>query len=128
MMILLGIIVLLAVAAIQMQTEDPKTIGAQEAYERLKSDTSVIMLDVRTPQEYAASHVEGSLLIPVQELDARVGELAPYKGKTVLVFCRSGNRSGRGAALLRERGFNALNVRGGILDWSAKNLPLTEGK
>jgi rhodanese-related sulfurtransferase len=67
-----------------------------------------IVLDVRTPEEYQAEHVEGALNIPVQELPQRLGELgAP--GPEVLVYCRSGNRSASAVTLLQRAGHTAEN-------------------
>ena len=67
-----------------------------------------IVLDVRTPEEFQAEHVEGALNIPVQELPQRLGELgAP--GPEVLVYCRSGNRSANAVTLLQRAGHRAEN-------------------
>ncbi len=96
------------------------------AYNLVLQDTNVVILDVRTPAEFRSEtgHVKGAILIPVQELEERLGELEPFRSKTILAICRSGNRSGRAAKLLNERGFKALNVEGGMLKWNKENLPV----
>lgn len=64
------------------------------------------LLDVRTPQEFAAGHVEGAVNIPVQVLAARKGELEGAKG--VVVYCRSGMRSAKAARMLRGAGIEPV--------------------
>lgn len=109
-----------------MQDSDRKVISTKEVYELMQKDTNVVILDVRTPAEYRGElgHVKGSMLIPVQELEGRLRELEPFRNKTILAICRSGNRSGRAVKLLNEKGFKALNVEGGMLKWNRENLPV----
>jgi rhodanese-related sulfurtransferase len=105
-------------------SKDP-VITPSEVHALLGKDTTHIYLDVRTPAEFdgPSGHVPGSFLIPVQELEARMGELNRYKGKTIIAICRSGNRSGFATAMLREQGFKALNMVGGMVRWNAEGLP-----
>lgn len=74
------------------------------------------LLDVRSPEEAAEDHVGGTLL-PLNQLPWRVDELESHRDRRLLVHCRSGARSAQAVAYLRERGFNAVNVRGGIEAW-----------
>lgn len=67
-----------------------------------------LLLDVRTPGEFAEGHVEGAINIPVQDLGMRVGEIT--KGREVVVYCRSGGRSAVAAQMLRGRGHAVLDV------------------
>jgi rhodanese-related sulfurtransferase len=89
-------------------------------------DSSVLLLDVRTPEEYddGLGHVAGAMLIPVQELEKRMNELEPYKRKTIIAICRSGNRSGKAADLLIRHGFTAMNMAGGMIRWNEEHLPV----
>ncbi|NOZ58375.1 MAG: rhodanese-like domain-containing protein [Euryarchaeota archaeon] len=91
-------------------------ISVEEAAELVRGG-SAILLDVRTPQEYHAEHVEGARWIPLDELPERLDELD--REKVILAcFCRSGMRSSRACEILREHGFKKLyNVRGGITAW-----------
>ena len=57
-------------------------------------DEEVVFVDVRTPAEYAAGHVEGAVHIPHTEMDRRYGELTEYADDEIVVYCRSGRRSG----------------------------------
>jgi rhodanese-related sulfurtransferase len=76
-----------------------------------------VLLDVREPDEWQAGHIEGALHIPLADLPARVGEL-PGQGDLVVV-CRSGGRSARAVAWLRQNGHTALNLDGGMGAWAA---------
>lgn len=103
------------------------TITPEETYKRSQADTTVVLLDVRTPEEHAAGHITNSILIPVQELERRTAELLPYKGKTIIAYCRSGNRSGVAAEMLGKSGYTVLNMEGGMIRWKNQNLPVEQG-
>ena len=64
----------------------------------------MLYVDVRTPEEYAAGHVKGALLIPYDEMDERWEELSPYSDRQIALYCRSGRRSGIAEDVLREKG------------------------
>ena len=123
-------IVLTGLAA--CQGTDTPVITPAETHARLGNDSLYLFLDVRTQQEFdgPSGHVPGSILIPVQELEARAAELARYKGRTIIAICRSGNRSGMATRVLRGQGFEALNMTGGMNRWNAEGLPVhhTENK
>lgn len=92
-------------------------LSAQEAWERMSSGDDVVVLDVRTPEEYAAGHIPGSMLIPDTELAEKAEEFLPDKDAEILVYCRSGRRSAASAELLAELGYSSVWDFGGILDW-----------
>lgn len=76
----------------------------------------VFILDVRTREEYNESHINGSTLIPVQELDIRFKELP--RDKKILVYCRTGGRSVTASEILVKNGFTQIyNMQGGITGW-----------
>ena len=79
------------------------------------------MLDVRTEEEYYGplGHIDGAILIPINELENRLIELDKYRDNTIYVVCRSGNRSGFGKDILNNNNFTAINVDGGMLQWKA---------
>jgi rhodanese-related sulfurtransferase len=74
------------------------------------------LVDVRTPGEFAAGHIPGAINIPVQQLDARMNELQP-KDAAVVVYCRSGHRSGNAARMLKSAGFVAVHDLGPMSRW-----------
>lgn len=74
------------------------------------------LVDVRTPGEFAAGHIPGAINIPVQQLDARIDELQP-KDAGVVVYCRSGHRSGNASRMLKSAGFKAVHDLGPMSRW-----------
>ena len=101
------------------------SVDAAEAQRRLAA-REAIMIDVRERDEWRAGHVAGARHIPLGELTARVGELP--RDRDLLLFCRSGNRSGGATRLLRGQGFErAYNVEGGIIAWAQHGLPVKAG-
>ncbi len=89
-------------------------VGAPDAYQLYQDD--VFVLDVRTAEEYQESHLPGATLIPLDQLGARYGELP--QNETILVYCRSGNRSLEAVYLLENAGFNRVHsLDRGIKNW-----------
>ena len=86
-------------------------------------DQKTIVLDVRTEEEYYGplGHIDGAILIPINELENRLIELDKFRDNTIYVVCRSGNRSGFGKDILNNNNFTAINVDGGMLQWKADN-------
>jgi rhodanese-related sulfurtransferase len=111
-----------------MNTQDSTrdAITPAEVQQLMEKDSTVFLLDVRTDEEYNSStgHLRGSVLIPVQELAARLGELAPHKHHTIIAICRSGNRSGWATSMLRGQGYVALNMVGGMIRWNIEGRPV----
>lgn len=97
-------------------------MSVAELKSEMKSDTALVILDVRTPEELAGplGKIDGVINIPVQELQVRLNELNKYKGKKIAVICRSGNRSGYATSILTENGFNARNVLGGMIKYNSE--------
>ena len=97
-----------------------------EAEQLLGSDSSAVLLDVRTPEEYRGplGHIRGSILVPVQDLEKRFAELDTLRARKIIVYCRTGNRSAKATALLISGGFSAFNMTGGILRWTEEHRPV----
>lgn len=92
--------------------------SAQEASEaRAKVEQGATLLDVRTPQEYAAGHIDGAINIPVQQLAQRLSELGDKKDTPIVVYCRSGARSAQATSILRGAGFSAVQDIGPMSAW-----------
>ena len=94
-----------------------KEISAQDLKQRLAEKPDTVILDVRQPEEYAERNIEGSILIPLGELPARLGELERFKDQEIIVHCKMGGRSAQACQYLNQQGFNATNLAGGILAW-----------
>lgn len=99
--------ILLALAAFGCDGAERSAEAQPSSAATLVAD-GALLLDVRTPGEFADGHVQGALNIPVQELEARVAELDA--SRPVVVYCRSGNRSGTAATMLRARGFEVTDL------------------
>jgi len=93
---------------------------------RLFNDDALV-LDVREDKEFAAGHIPKAKHIPLGQLSGRLKELDKFKGKPVLVTCRSGQRSARACGMLKKAGFETVyNQAGGIIAWERANLPVTK--
>jgi sulfur-carrier protein adenylyltransferase/sulfurtransferase len=98
-------------------------ISVQELKRRLDAKENVFVLDVREPHEYPIANL-GAPLIPVGELEKRIGELAAEKDRNIVIHCRSGARSQKAALILKNAGFTHVeNLAGGILAWADKIDP-----
>lgn len=92
-------------------------IPPAEAKKMLDKDSSIFLLDVRTPEEYEAGHIPKSVLIPVDDLEATVESKLPDKNRVVIVYCRSGRRSALTVEILLKKNYQKVYDMGGINDW-----------
>ena len=98
-------------------------ISVQELKRRLDAKENFFILDVREPHEYPIANI-GAPLIPVGDLEKRIGELAAQKDRNIVIHCRSGARSQKAALILKNAGFTHVeNLAGGILAWADKIDP-----
>lgn len=103
-------------------TPDVPTITVHELHDIRQSGGKHFLLDVREPAEHAVGRIDGSTLIPLGELPARLTELPA--NERVIVHCKLGGRSAKAVALLQQNGFtNVWNVAGGITAWSSEIDP-----
>ena len=118
-----------AVFVLLQTMNSPRSISPREAELLLRTEPSAIALDVRTAGEFLGptGHLRGAVHIPVDELEERLGELAGFSGRTIVVYCRSGHRSRNAATFLEGRGYTALNLAGGIVEWNGLSLPVVHG-
>jgi sulfur-carrier protein adenylyltransferase/sulfurtransferase len=85
----------------------------------LASGEDLLLLDVREPSEHARARIEGARLLPLGQLEARLGELDAWRTRRVVVHCHHGGRSAHACLVLREHGFQRVeNLAGGIDAWS----------
>ncbi|MEZ5046901.1 MAG: thioredoxin domain-containing protein [Chitinophagaceae bacterium] len=119
---LLGLVIL---SACSFSQKGSGTIDVNTYFELLSKDNNKIILDVRTPGEFAQEHLNNAININFNSSDfeAQVAQLD--KKKTIYLYCLSGGRSGSALGVLTKLGFeNVYNLKGGILQWKAKNFPL----
>lgn len=93
-------------------------VTIQEAKELINEKEDLVILDVRTKEEYDAGHIEGAIQIPVAELERRIDEIEDYMDNPILVYCRSGNRSSKAVSILLENDFNEIyHMNQGYMRW-----------
>ncbi len=114
------------------QAQEGTLLSATEAKELIDNGEGgygPAILDVRTPEEYESGHIPGARLVNFNSPDfaAQVEKLP--KNDSYLLYCRSGKRSAKAAALLREKGFSDVaDMKGGIEAWKEEGFALEKGK
>lgn len=94
-----------------------KNISPIDAKKRLEKEEGIILLDVRTLEEYTEKHIPGSILIPVEVIEKEAQAKLKNKDATIFVYCRSGRRSVIAAEILVKQGYKNVFNLGGINDW-----------
>ena len=98
-------------------TVEYKKISAADAKARMDSGDAIVILDVRTQEEYDAGHIAGAILVPNETIADKQPQLLPDLDAEILVYCRSGNRSAQAAKKLIAIGYTNVVDFGGIIDW-----------
>ena len=107
-----------------MQDAQFTTVSPQEFNEQIKS-RGIIIVDVRQPDEYECGHIKDAINIDVKDenfIDNAVCQLP--KDKVIAVYCRSGKRSALAGEMLSEKGYQVVNLDGGIEAWISNNYPV----
>lgn len=114
-----------APAAPAAENPVPRITGADLQQVIHHADDELVILDMRTPEEFAAGHIPEARNIPHDQVADKLVELAPLHGKTVVLYCRSGRRSGIAAKLLRDAGFSDVRLlEGDFPGWEAAKYPV----
>ena len=115
-------LLLLAGCGVQSEDSTYRQINAEEAAAMMEEESSYIILDVRTAQEYSEKHIPGAINIPNETIgDQDIPEL-PDKDQLILVYCRSGNRSKQAAEKLAALGYANIVEFGGINNWPGETV------
>ena len=118
--LIIGFLIVILLSGCAATKEENKImynkITAEEAKKMIDTQ-EVIILDVRTQEEFIEKHIEDALLIPDYELEKLAESKLPDKNKKILVYCRSGNRSKSSARLLIDMGYTDVYDFGGIINW-----------
>ena len=93
------------------------SITQEEAARRLEEDADYILLDVRTPEEYAEGHIPGAINLPNESIGGEMPPELPDPAQEILVYCRSGRRSKEAAQKLADMGYTGILEFGGIITW-----------
>ncbi len=92
-------------------------ISQEEAKRIMDEESDIIIVDVRTEQEYRSGHIPGAILIPNQEIQDEWPDELPDLDQKILIYCRSGNRSKQAAEKLAAMGYSQILEFGGIMTW-----------
>jgi len=105
-------------------------ISAEELYERLNTeDEPLLLIDVRTPQEFYSGHIKNTRMLPLGDLLNDTKVINDYKDKEIVTICHSGSRSMMAAQILAREGFRDIrNLTGGMMFWHRKGYPAKLGK
>ncbi len=102
-----------------------KEVKPAEAVALINSEDA-LMLDVRGEGDFNEGHVVNARNIPLGLLEGRVSEIAEYKSKPVIVYCRTGQQAAKAGAVLKKQGFDSIyKLNGGILAWREANMPVS---
>ena len=113
------IILILLFSLTSFSCKQPAIIESHEAVGLLEND-DYYFLDVRTLKEHNTKSIPNTACIPVQKIEQRIEEIAQYKDKKIIVYCRSGNRSEIATKILNQNGFDAYNMLGGMNEWKGE--------
>lgn len=111
---------LFALTSCQANTADTlsyEQISPEEAKTLMDTETNYIILDVRTPEEYAEGHIPNAVNLDHEDISSKAEAMLPDKDALLLVYCRSGRRSKIAAEALVELGYSNIKEFGGINDW-----------
>lgn len=100
--------------------DEKSSMTVTELKQKIRDKEDIVILDVRLDEELTGplGHIDGIVHIPLQELKQRLHELDGYKAKEIAVICRSGSRSNTATGFLRNNGFDAVNVEGGMIEYN----------
>ena len=95
---------------------------SNDVVDMVRSDEDIILIDVRTPQEYRERRIPGSILLPDYEIRDRAADVIPDKDARIVVYCRSGRRSAQSAHVLRDMGYENVYDLGGMNSWPHETI------
>ena len=100
-------------------------VTAEDLKQAIDENRDVVILDVRTPDEYTKAKIKGSINIPVDSIATEVEEIVTDKNKIIYVYCLSGSRSNIAVDTMQKLGYkNVFDVKSGLLAWRANQYPL----
>ena len=115
-------LLLLAGCGAQSEESTYRQINAEEAAALMEKESSYIILDVRTAQEYSEKHIPGAINLPNETIGTEAIPELPDKEQLILVYCRSGNRSKQASEKLVNLGYTNIVEFGGINDWTGETV------
>ena len=123
-------IFLMAIAALVARADDlmSPAMPAADVKARLGTPQAPLMVDLRTPPEFAIAHLPGAVNIPVSELEKRLDEARPAEGQDLLIYCLNGSRTRQAEPLLYAHDINSFyHLEGELEGWLQKKYPFEKG-
>lgn len=99
------------------------SVSPAQAIQMINKDDALV-LDIRDKKDFGKGHVVNAKNIPFANLAGRLGELDTYKSRPVLLVCKTGTTVSVASKMLKEKGFNAIRMTGGMMEWEAQKLPV----
>ncbi|WP_314573139.1 rhodanese-like domain-containing protein [Alloprevotella tannerae] len=125
--LLFSILAALGLFANAQSQSEVEVLEPQAFIERVKADTSAIILDVRQPEEFAEGHLAQAINLDWLNQTVFINGLAKLnKQKTYYIYCRSGRRSQAAAGKLKAEGFQVIDLKGGYLHWVEVGMPVVK--
>lgn len=125
--LLFSILAALGLFANAQSQSEVEILEPQAFIERVKADTSAIILDVRQPEEFAEGHLAQAINLDWLNQTVFINGLAKLnKQKTYYIYCRSGRRSQAAAGKLKAEGFQVIDLKGGYLHWVEVGMPVVK--
>ncbi|PCK30897.1 rhodanese-like domain-containing protein [Pseudoalteromonas piscicida] len=121
--ILIALLLLLSGVCMAQSAE---SISQQQLLVNQMSQAPYTIVDVRSPEEFAAGHIKGAINIPFNEIDSNQDKLLALTEQPLVVYCRSGRRAGIFIEALSEKGYSLKHLAGDIQKWQENSLPLVK--
>lgn len=103
-----------------------QSVSATEATFKINKENALV-LDIRESKDFKAGHLANAVNIPYAKLAERMNELEQHKERPIILICKTGQTVSMASKMLREKGYNALRLSGGMMEWSNLNLPVVRG-
>lgn len=118
------LLVIMVLSSVMTQAQNKIEVSSEQALELIQKNNNIVVLDVRTSEEFESGHVKGALNIDIYQQDfySKISKLD--KTKTYLIYCRTNRRSGNAVNFMIQNGFKSLyQMMDGFVGWSANKLP-----
>lgn len=123
--LVLAFVVTLAALIYTESRKGGKSVSTHVATGMINKEDAVVV-DIRSQKDFGNGHIRGAINIPYADFDKRMDELEKHKEQPVIIVCNIGQTSGAVTKKLKNAGFNAARLRGGITEWKGQNLPVVK--
>ena len=101
-----------------------KNLSTEEAYDMIKHDSNITLIDVRSTKEYQRDYIANAINIPFSEMEENLSRIALYKERKIVIYSERGKRSIEASRLLGKEGFTVFHINGGVVFWVRKGYSL----